>query len=85
VSRAALICRFQRSQGRTVNDAGTLTVVVLPARGPLLSSLMSVSDLDNLVPATYGDLLREAIIGLREPRDIPQRLGLPVTNNSSDH
>jgi AcrR family transcriptional regulator len=41
------------------------------ALGALLSTLMSVSDLDDLGPATYGDLLREAITDLLEPRDIP--------------
>jgi hypothetical protein len=32
---------------------------------------MSLSDLGDLGPATYGDLLREAITDLLEPRDIP--------------
>jgi AcrR family transcriptional regulator len=39
------------------------------ALGALLSSLMSLSDLEDLGPATYGDLLREAITDLLEPRD----------------
>ena len=39
------------------------------ALGALLSSLMSLSDLGDLSPATYGDLLREAITDLLEPRD----------------
>jgi AcrR family transcriptional regulator len=39
------------------------------ALGALLSSLMSLSDLEDLRPATYGDLLREAITDLLEPRD----------------
>jgi AcrR family transcriptional regulator len=38
------------------------------ALGALLSSLMSLSDLEDLGPATYGDLLREAITDLLEPR-----------------
>src|SRR5689334_19212011 len=38
------------------------------ALGALLSSLMSLSDLGDLGPATYGDLLREAITDLLEPR-----------------
>jgi hypothetical protein len=37
------------------------------ALGALLSSLMSLSDLGDLGPATYGDLLREAITDLLEP------------------
>ena len=37
------------------------------ALGALLSSLMSLSDLQDLGPATYGDLLREAITDLLEP------------------
>ena len=37
------------------------------ALGALLSSLMSLSDLVDLGPATYGDLLREAITDLLEP------------------
>jgi AcrR family transcriptional regulator len=39
------------------------------ALGALLRSLMSLSDLEDLGPATYGDLLREAITDLLEPRD----------------
>ncbi len=39
------------------------------ALGALLTSLMSLSDLEDLSPATYGDLLREAITYLLEPRD----------------
>ncbi len=39
------------------------------ALGALLTSLMSLSDLEDLSPATYGDLLREAITDLLEPRD----------------
>jgi hypothetical protein len=38
------------------------------ALGALLSSLMTVSDLGDLSIETYGDLLREAITGLLEPR-----------------
>jgi AcrR family transcriptional regulator len=38
------------------------------ALGALLTSLMSLSDLEDLSPATYGDLLREAITDLLEPR-----------------
>ena len=37
------------------------------ALGALLTSLMSLSDLGDLSPATYGDLLREAITDLLEP------------------
>jgi hypothetical protein len=37
------------------------------ALGALLTSLMSLSDLEDLGPATYGDLLREAITDLLEP------------------
>ena len=37
------------------------------ALGALLTSLMSLSDLEDLSPATYGDLLREAITDLLEP------------------
>ena len=37
------------------------------ALGALLSSLMSLSDLADLGPETYGDLLREAITDLLEP------------------
>ncbi len=48
------------------------------ALGALLSSLMSVSDLEDLAPATYGDLLREAITDLLEPRDIPAAGRTPV-------
>jgi AcrR family transcriptional regulator len=39
------------------------------ALGALLSSLMSMRDLDDLGPETYGSLLREAITDLLEPRD----------------
>jgi AcrR family transcriptional regulator len=39
------------------------------ALGALLTSLMSLSDLEDLGPATYGNLLREAITDLLEPRD----------------
>jgi AcrR family transcriptional regulator len=39
------------------------------ALGALLTSLMSLSDLEGLGPAAYGDLLREAITDLLEPRD----------------
>ncbi len=38
------------------------------ALGALLSSLMTVSDLGDLSIETYGDLLREAITDLLEPR-----------------
>jgi AcrR family transcriptional regulator len=38
------------------------------ALGALLTSLMSLSDLEDLGPAAYGDLLREAITDLLEPR-----------------
>jgi hypothetical protein len=38
------------------------------ALGALLSSLMTVSDLGDLSIGTYGDLLREAITDLLEPR-----------------
>ncbi|MGH3161521.1 MAG: TetR/AcrR family transcriptional regulator [Streptosporangiaceae bacterium] len=38
------------------------------ALGALLSSLMSLSVIEDLGPATYGDLLREAITDLLEPR-----------------
>jgi AcrR family transcriptional regulator len=38
------------------------------ALGALLSSLMTVSDLGDLSVETYGDLLREAITDLLEPR-----------------
>jgi hypothetical protein len=38
------------------------------ALGALLSSLMSVSELGDLSLETYGDLLREAITDLLEPR-----------------
>src|SRR5215470_20437774 len=38
------------------------------ALGALLSSLMSLSDLEDIGPATYGDLLREAITDLLEPQ-----------------
>ena len=37
------------------------------ALGALISSLMSFSDLEDLGPANYGDLLREAITDLLEP------------------
>jgi hypothetical protein len=56
---------------------GILADSAIPARdrvrlscalGALLSSLMSLSDLGDLGPATYGDLLREAITDLLEPR-----------------
>jgi hypothetical protein len=38
------------------------------ALGALLSSLMSLGVLEYLGPAAYGDLLREAITDLLEPR-----------------
>ena len=41
------------------------------ALGALLSSLMSASELGDLSLETYGDLLREAITDLLEPRDLP--------------
>jgi hypothetical protein len=41
------------------------------ALGALLSSLMSVGELGDLGPATYGELFREAITDLLEPRDVP--------------
>ena len=41
------------------------------ALGALMSSLYSFSDLEDLGPAAYGDLLREAISDLLGPRDIP--------------
>ena len=41
------------------------------ALGTLLSGLMSVGELEDLGPATYGELFREAITDLLEPRDIP--------------
>jgi AcrR family transcriptional regulator len=43
------------------------------ALGALLSSLMTVSDLGDLSLETYGDLLREAISDLLEPRDMARR------------
>jgi AcrR family transcriptional regulator len=46
------------------------------ALGALLSSLMTVGDLGDLSLETYGDLLREAITDLLEPRDTPGRRGL---------
>jgi AcrR family transcriptional regulator len=45
------------------------------ALGALLSGLMSVGELEDLGPATYGDLLREAITDLLGPRDIPAEAG----------
>jgi AcrR family transcriptional regulator len=39
------------------------------ALGALLSILMSLNDLADLSPEVYGDLLREAISDLLEPRD----------------
>ena len=47
------------------------------ALGALLSSLMSVSDLGDLSLETYGDLLREAITDLLEPRDITRNSAHP--------
>ena len=56
---------------------GILADSAIPARdrvrlscalGALLTSLMSLSDLEDLGPAAYGDLLREAITDLLEPR-----------------
>lgn len=41
------------------------------ALGALLSSLMSVSELGDLGPEAYGELLREAITDLLEPQVIP--------------
>jgi hypothetical protein len=41
------------------------------ALGALLSSLMSVGELEDLGPAIYGELFREAITDLLEPRDSP--------------
>ena len=43
------------------------------ALGALLSSLMTVGELGDLSLETYGDLLREAITDLLEPRDIARR------------
>ena len=40
------------------------TLLTMPGQ----TSLMSLSDLEDLGPATYGDLLREAITDLLEPR-----------------
>jgi hypothetical protein len=45
------------------------------ALGALLSSLMTVSDLGDLSIETYGDLLREAITDLLEPRGDVSRAG----------
>jgi AcrR family transcriptional regulator len=45
------------------------------ALGALLSTLISSSDLGDLSPATYGDLLREAITDLLEPPDTPPNRG----------
>jgi hypothetical protein len=50
VSRAALICRFQRSRCGTVNDAGTLTVVVLPAQLPHLAAAARLAAHDRCRP-----------------------------------
>jgi AcrR family transcriptional regulator len=41
------------------------------ALGALLSSLMSASELGDLSLEAHGDLLREAITDLLEPRDLP--------------
>jgi AcrR family transcriptional regulator len=41
------------------------------ALGALLSILMSVGELEDLGPAVYGELFREAITDLLEPRDTP--------------
>ena len=41
------------------------------ALGALTSSVMAVGVIEDLNPATYGDLLRDAITDLLEPRDIP--------------
>ncbi len=41
------------------------------ALGALLSTLMSVGELGDLGPATYGELFREAITDLLEPPGIP--------------
>jgi AcrR family transcriptional regulator len=41
------------------------------ALGALLSALMSVGELEDLGPETYGELFREAITDLLEPRDNP--------------
>jgi hypothetical protein len=38
---------------------------------PGRSSLMSVGELEDLGPATYGELFRQAITDLLEPPDIP--------------
>jgi hypothetical protein len=46
------------------------------ALGALLSTLISSGDLEDLGPATYADLLREAITDLLEPRDIPANRGV---------
>jgi hypothetical protein len=43
------------------------------ALGALLSILMSVGDLADLSPEVYGDLLREAITDLLEPRTVRRK------------
>jgi hypothetical protein len=48
------------------------------ALGALMSSLMSFGALEDLGPAVYGDLLREAITDLLEPPGIPAAAALPV-------
>ena len=46
------------------------------ALGALMSSLMSFGALEDLGPAAYGDLLREAITDLLEPPGIPAAAGV---------
>ncbi len=49
------------------------------ALGALMSSLMSFGALEDLGPAAYGDLLREAVTDLLEPPDLTAAAGaLPV-------
>jgi hypothetical protein len=43
-------------------------IVASCALGALLSSMMTVSDLEDLSIETYSELLREAITDLLEPR-----------------
>jgi hypothetical protein len=55
------------------------------ALGALMSSVMSFGALEDLGPAGYGDLLREAITDLLEPPEIPAAAAaLPVKERFQD-
>jgi AcrR family transcriptional regulator len=69
--------QFRRMLGNSAIPARD-RVRLTCALGALMSSLMSFGVLEDLGPATYGDLLREAITDLLEPRDTPDTATSPA-------